>query len=72
MSKNTPKQIASRTSKRRNLLTAKELSLVENNVLKTSQLAKLLKKTPDKYVRERPAKGGGKWNMFPEVTSKRF
>ena len=61
MSKNTPKQIASRTSKRRTLLTAKELSLVENNVLKTSQLAKLLKKTPDKYVRERPAKGGGKW-----------
>jgi len=38
-----------------------ELSLVENNSLNAHQLAQLLKKTPERYVKERPAKGGGKW-----------
>ena len=39
-----------------------DLSLVENNSLNAGQLGFLLKKTPDKYVKQRPAKGGGTWN----------
>jgi hypothetical protein len=38
-----------------------DLALVENNALNTQQLSFLLKRTPDKYIRERPAKGGGTW-----------
>jgi Rad52/22 family double-strand break repair protein len=38
-----------------------ELSLVENNLLNRSQLQQLLKKTPEKYIKQRPAKGGGSW-----------
>jgi hypothetical protein len=43
------------------LITAEELSLVENSALNTSQLQFVLSKTPAKYVRKRPAKGGGEW-----------
>jgi hypothetical protein len=43
------------------IVTESELSLVENNSLNSRQLSFLLKKTPDKYVKERPAKGGGTW-----------
>jgi hypothetical protein len=43
------------------LITAEELSLVENSALNTSQLQFVLSKTPSKYVRKRPAKGGGEW-----------
>lgn len=43
------------------IVRANELSLVEDNALNKDQLQHLLKKTPDKYVKERPAKGGGKW-----------
>jgi hypothetical protein len=40
---------------------AKELSLVQDNSLNANQLALLMKRTPDKFVRTRPAKGGGSW-----------
>jgi hypothetical protein len=40
---------------------AKELSLVSDNSLNANQLALLMKRTPDKFVRSRPAKGGGTW-----------
>jgi hypothetical protein len=40
---------------------AKELSLVQDNSLNANQLALLMKRTPDKFVRTRPAKGGGTW-----------
>lgn len=43
------------------IVSEQELSLVENNILNRNQLQFLLKKTPKKYVRERPAKGGGTW-----------
>ena len=39
----------------------KELTLVKENALSGKQMGHLLKKTPAKYVKERPAKGGGKW-----------
>ena len=42
--------------------TKEELSLVDNNSLNEGQLQHLLKKTPAKYVKTRPAKGGGTWN----------
>ena len=43
------------------IVTKDELSLVDDNSLNQGQLGQLLKNTPVKYVRERPAKGGGKW-----------
>jgi len=43
------------------VVSADELSLVENNSLNEYQLSHLLKKTPAKYIKERPGKGGGKW-----------
>lgn len=43
------------------LVDAKDLSLVEENSLTPKQLKHILKKTPDKYVKKRPAKGGGQW-----------
>jgi hypothetical protein len=42
-------------------VTSQELSLVENNILNTRQLGLITSKTPAKYLKERPAKGGGKW-----------
>jgi len=44
------------------LVTKEDLSLVENNRLNKGQLQQLLQKTPAKYVKQRPAKGGGQWN----------
>lgn len=44
------------------IVTDEELSLVENNALGQQQLAHLLKTTPAKYVKKRPAKGGGTWD----------
>jgi len=44
------------------LIQPEELSLVENNALNKFQLERLLKKTPEQYVKQRPAKGGGKWD----------
>lgn len=43
------------------LISPDDLSLVENNSLNPDQLQQILKRTPEKYVKERPAKGGGKW-----------
>lgn len=43
------------------LVKAEDLSLVENNSLNVNQLSHILKKTPAKYVKQRPAKGGGTW-----------
>ena len=47
-------------SEQKQLVNAKDLSLVTSAINK-KQLAMLLKHTPAQYVRERPAKGGGKW-----------
>jgi len=44
------------------IVSPEELSLVENNSLNGNQLKHLLKKTPEKYVKKRPAKGGGQWD----------
>lgn len=43
------------------IVTKSELSLIESNLLSTSQLKFLMAKTPVHYTRERPAKGGGTW-----------
>jgi len=44
------------------LVEASDLSLVENNNLNANQLSLILKKTPQQYVKQRPAKGGGVWD----------
>lgn len=44
------------------LISAEDLSLVEENGLNENQLALILKKTPKQYVHKRPAKGGGDWD----------
>ena len=44
------------------IVSKEDLSLVENNSLNQNQLGHLLKKTPAKYIKKRPAKGGGDWN----------
>ena len=44
------------------LVTDKDLTLVEENLLNEKQLKILLRKTHSKYVRKRPAKGGGQWD----------
>jgi len=44
------------------LIDKSELSLVENNSLNTAQLNLILKNTPQQYVHQRPAKGGGTWD----------
>jgi hypothetical protein len=43
------------------LISAADLSLVENNALNPDQLKHLLKRTPKQYIKTRPAKGGGVW-----------
>ena len=43
------------------LISAADLSLVENNALNPEQLKHLLKRTPKQYIKTRPAKGGGVW-----------
>jgi len=49
-------------SKELALVSAKDLSLVDDNQLNQQQLALILKKTPAIYVKKRPAKGGGTWD----------
>lgn len=44
------------------LVSASDLSLVEDNSLNKNQLAQILRKTPTQYVKNRPAKGGGTWD----------
>lgn len=41
---------------------AQELSLVSDNALNANQLKILFKRTPTKFVKQRPAKGGGVWD----------
>ena len=43
------------------LVTKEDLSLVEDNSLNEKQLNVILSRTPKTYIKERPAKGGGKW-----------
>lgn len=43
------------------IVTEQELSLVDDNRLNKSQLQHILKQTPQKYIKSRPAKGGGQW-----------
>lgn len=44
------------------LVSAKDLSFVDENTLNEKQLTHILKKTPQQYVKARPAKGGGTWD----------
>lgn len=44
------------------LINPSDLSLVDINTLNDKQLRQLLKKTPQKYIHTRPAKGGGTWD----------
>lgn len=46
------------------LISEKELALIDNSFLNVNQLQFLHKFTPAKYIRERPAKGGGKWKYI--------
>lgn len=43
------------------LIKESDLSMVGDNALNGNQLQKILQKTPAKYVKRRPAKGGGTW-----------
>lgn len=43
------------------LITLKEATLIEDPAINTKQLQIILGKTPAKFVRKRPAKGGGEW-----------
>lgn len=44
------------------LVSADELSYVDGNSLNEKQLQHILKRTPQQYVKKRPAKGGGEWS----------
>lgn len=44
------------------LISPDELSLVDDNSLNSKQLKLILQRTPEKYVKKRPAKGGGTWD----------
>lgn len=43
------------------VISEKDLSLAGDNKLNTKQLSLLLSKTPEKFIKSRPAKGGGQW-----------
>ena len=44
------------------LIRPEELSLVKDNALNAEQLKRILVKTPEQYIKKRPAKGGGQWD----------
>lgn len=44
------------------IVNVEDLSQVEDNVLNHQQLQMVMRTTPKEYVKERPAKGGGKWS----------
>jgi len=44
------------------LISKDELSFVKENALNGKQLEFITSRTPKKYVRQRPAKGGGQWD----------
>jgi hypothetical protein len=54
MEPNNNKQLA--------LVEESDLSLVENKSLNTNQIQLLLRRTPEHFVKKRPAKGGGTWD----------
>lgn len=43
------------------ILTEKDLSLVNDNVFNAKQMQVILARTPEEFIKERPAKGGGTW-----------
>lgn len=43
------------------VITPADLALVKDNTLNNDQLKFILSKTPEKYIKMRPAKGGGQW-----------
>jgi len=43
------------------IVTKSEISKVSDNVLNTAQMKFLFQRTPAKFIKERPAKGGGVW-----------
>ena len=43
------------------VLTKKDLSLIDDNILNAKQIQVLLASTPQDAIKERPAKGGGTW-----------
>lgn len=45
------------------LIKPSELTKVEDNALNGFQVQMLLKRTPQAFIKERPAKGGGKWKF---------
>ena len=53
------------------VITVKELSKVEDNMLNQQQLQYLLQKTPDKHKYKRKAKGGGTWEYVTGVYMKK-
>lgn len=44
------------------LVNAEDLSLVTDNRLNQNQLQQILKRTPQQYIKKKPAKGGGQWD----------
>lgn len=46
------------------LVSEKDLTLLENSFLNVNQLQFLHKTTPEKYIKSRPAKGGGQWKYI--------
>lgn len=46
------------------LVSEKDLTLLEDSFLNVNQLQFLHKTTPEKYIKSRPAKGGGQWKYI--------
>jgi hypothetical protein len=44
------------------MVTEKDLAMVEDNAINPNQAKFLLKRTPEKYIKKRPGKGGGQWD----------
>ena len=45
------------------LVRKEDLALIESNAFTEKQMQHLLKKTPEKYIKKRPGKGGGQWEF---------
>lgn len=43
-------------------ITEAEVSLIKDKILDIEQIRFLLKKTPKRFIKQRPAKGGGQWD----------
>lgn len=56
------KEVIKKEFTQEDIITADDLVLVEKNVLNNQQLQMIMGHTPAKFVRQRPAKGGGTWN----------